>query len=283
VIHLTVSEALEAYRREAGPRYARRIERWLEWGGRPDEATLSRYLRHLRDHEHLSDSTIDLHLRTIRAFYRRFGIQPPTLRSWRFDPRSSQRPALDSDLVQAIVLSAKQGQLWPWHVPLVLLSTIYGMRSAEMAQLRPDDLDLANDRVFIRTAKGGVQRWVYLPPLLHPHLLDWVPPSLAEVERAFAEVWSAVSDVPKPPQVGWHAIRRALVRDLRAAHVPEEDVIRFLRWRGREGSARMLDLYEHPNVLVHAQGAAAVVEGDQGSRAYDAAVWDRHPYLPFWS
>lgn len=279
---LTVREALELYAREAGPKYASRVQRWIEWGGRPEDELLARYVRHLRE-EGLSDATVDLHLRTIRAFYRRFGVRPPAVRGWRFDARESRRPALDRELIRELVGAARGGRVFVWHVPLLVLATVYGMRAAEMAAVRPEDVDLTNSRIYVRTLKGGVRRWVWLPPELHLLLEGWEAPSAAEVERAFADIWSAVADEPKPRGVGWHAIRRALVRDLAEAGVPSDARIRFLRWRDAGSGANRMDaLYSAPNLLVSRGGVEAVTGGDQGARDYDGLVWDRHPYLPMW-
>ena len=280
---MTIREALEIYAREAGTQYAARVRRWLDWGGRAEDEILARYSRHLRE-QGLSDGTVDLHLRTIRAFYRRFGVRPPAVRGWRFDARESRRPALDRELIRELVSAAKRGQLFAWHAPLVALATVYGMRAAEMAAVRSEDIDVGHSRIYIRTLKGGVRRWAWLPPELHGFLEGWQAPSPAEVERAFADIWSAVADDPKPRGVGWHAIRRALVRDLAEAGVSSQSRIRFLRWRDAgSGAARMDALYSAPNLLVSREGVEAVTEGDQGSRDYDREVWDRHPYLPMWS
>jgi integrase len=279
---MTLREALDIYRQETGSKHARMVERWLSWGGQPDDQLLARYVRHLRD-EQLSDATIDLHLRTIRAFYRRFGVRPPSVRGWRFDAKTSNRPALDREFVLKMIDAAKTGHVWSWHVPLLVLATVYGMRASEMANVLPEDLDSPHARIYIRTMKGGIRRWVHFPTHLHKFFAGWSAPSLSEIERSFDEVWSAVSDESKPLGVGWHSCRRALVRDLRLAGVPEDAVIRFLRWKSaRDNAAKMLDLYSNPNLLVTEQGARAVTEFDQGSPDYDAEVWQQHPYCTRW-
>jgi hypothetical protein len=70
------------------------VERYLRWGGTQADGQLAKYLRHLEQEEGLAPGTVDLHRRTIAAFYRSLGIRPPEVRGWRYDPTDATgRPA----------------------------------------------------------------------------------------------------------------------------------------------------------------------------------------------
>jgi len=163
------------------------------------------------------------------------------------------------------------------------------LRAIEIIRLRKTDMDFAGERIFLRTAKGGVQRWQWLPPVLHPFLQKpWPRLSDKRLRRYWATVWASVTPTGTgvtAQGVAFHAIRRALVRDLMAAGVAEEDVSRFMRWRTLSGQRKvsMAQLYAHPTAEVQVNGTLVVTAADPGSRTTDAAVWDAHPYLRYWA
>jgi len=282
---VTAAEALDRYRRSAGPKPASIVERYLRWGGTNADAVLGRYLRHL-EQEGLGPGTVDLHRRTIRAFYRQFGLPAPTARGWRYDPKDARRPALAADLVLRLITAARAGDLTGRQACLLALATTYGMRAVELAAIRPSDVDPEGERIYIRTAKGGQPRWCWLPPQIIPWLpAVWPSASPNSVEKTFGNLWGNAVDAERPARANWHAVRRALVRDLVAAGVPEGAVARFLRWSGggSRGPERMVALYSSPTEQVGAEGVSQVRAEDAGQREYDRDVWDHHPYLRHWS
>lgn len=281
---MRVSEALERYERRAGPKRRAIVERYLKWGGTNEDRDLTRWVRSLQEAGY-KPGTIDLYVRTVRAFWRSLGLEPPRASGWRYDPHDATRPALSPSLVERMVQAALREEISPQQSEWLALASVYGMRAQEMASIRDGDVDPEGGRIYVRTAKGGRPRWCWLPPEIRP----WVsaerrPTTVERVERAFVRVWAAVSDAPRPERVGWHAIRRALVRGLAEAGVPERDVIRFLRWaRAEESSAsRMAALYAAPSHEVSESGAEVARVEDEGRREADAAVWERHPFLPYW-
>jgi len=279
----TVAEALARYSAEVGTKYAAIVRRYLEWGGVCSDASLSRYVRYLRD-QGLGDGTIDLYIRTVRAFYRRNGLHPPAVKGWRYSPSQAVRPALDRDVVERLVSAARDGVLSPRQETLLALATTYGMRAEEMARVKSEDVDRDGGRIFVHTAKGGRPRWCWLPPEIAERLQhDWPGCSASDVVATFGRMWRAADLGDRPRRVAWHSVRRSLVRDLLVAGVPGEDVGRFMRWASSDADElRMVALYGHPTHTVGAGGMQRVQEGDPGSREYDAVVWDRHPYLPLW-
>jgi integrase len=230
--------------------------------------------------------TADLAYRTIRAWFRRFGLTPPTDRTWHYNPQDAARPALTREAVEALVVAARGGKTTAKTAALLFLATVYGMRAGELAAVRPEDVDRAGRRIFVRTEKKGVQRWCWLPPEADAWLpAAWKPVTDLQANAYFRRAWDAAMPYARPPRTAWHAVRRALVSALDEAGVPREDTERFLRWSGggrKESAERMHELYGRPNVLVGTAGVERARPEDEGRREYDAAVWDRHPFLPLW-
>lgn len=277
---MKIREAIETYGRETDSKRAAIVRRYVEWGGEASDALFARYLRLLGD-QGLAPGTVDLHRRTIRAFYRRFQIPPPKAAGFRYDHmRDSRRPALTTETVQAMIRAAKDGLLSEREASLLALSATYGMRAEEMASVRREDIDLEGERIFIRTAKHGRMRWCWMPPAIRPFLSvpwDGHPPDIYAV---FDNLWASVSDQSKPKGLGFHSIRRALVSALDKAGVPDSAKERFMRWAS--GHRSMASLYANPSEEVSAEGAERVRSEEESAREYDGEVWMRHPFLSEW-
>ena len=275
------SEALDTYAKEVGPKFASIVRRYVEAEGDQYDQTFTRYLEGL-ERAGMARGTVDLHRRTIRAFYKHFNMPVPKARGWEFDSEAeSRRPALHSQLVAQFVGAARDGQVTARQVAVLALTSIYGMRAEEVARVQERDIDHEGRRIFCRTAKKGVPRWLWLPPEMEKWLLiEWAPTTANSIEKAFAAIWGQVLEIPRPPHTGWHSLRRGLVFALKESGVPEDDRERFMRWKT---ASSMVKRYSRPNVLVGADGEApAREEGDEGSRLYDEAVWSNHPWLPLW-
>ncbi len=277
---VTVDEAIGRYGDEAGPKRAAIVRRFVEEQGWHESASRA-LAAHMRDLEGrgMKPGTVDQVYRTVRAFYRRLGLQPPRVSGHHYDPMDSSRPALDQGLIRQMIAAATAGRIVPQHAGYLVLSTVYGMRATEMASVRGADVDLSRERFHVRTAKGGRERWMWLPPQAAAYLPGhWPIASESHVEASFGRIWDIVLEADRPRGVAWHSVRRALVRDLREQGVDATDVERFLRWASG-GSRRMVQLYERPNEIVSATGERETVTIPEGTREADAAVWDRHPYL----
>ncbi|MHB1803133.1 MAG: hypothetical protein ACYCU5_16040 [Actinomycetes bacterium] len=282
---LTIHEALTRYGQEAGQKPAATIRRYLDGGGDGSDASLSGFLADL-ERQGLGRGSIDLYRRQVQAFYRHFGIPAPKARQWRYDSSEAKRPALSRGLIGQMIQAALADRTSPRDCATLALATVYGLRATEIAAIRQQDVQIESQRLYIRTAKGGRPRWCWLPPCLHEAVdVEWGLATVSRVESAFPRLWRAVSGARKPPGVGLHAIRRALVRDLSLAGVPPQDIGRFMRWaRGgaSAGAERMVSWYANPSEEVTAEGAGpARVEADDTEQA-DAPVWGAHPYLGAW-
>lgn len=139
------------------------------------------------------------------------------------------------------------------------LATTYGMRCTELAKVATKDI--AGGSIYIKTAKGGRIGKQLIPDEIHDVLagIDFVPSPDDMLRRVFRHMTSLLG-MTIPKGYGWHAIRRALVTELVTADVSEQHIRYFLRWRAQT----MADRYT-------AAGAKL-----------DRAVFEKHPFLPFW-
>lgn len=293
---MLAGKALVEYKRSVGPKFGRIVERYLEANGSEDDQVLTKYVQGLVSRG-MKRGTADLHRRCIQSFFRRTdrllresgkhgirGVHIPEVRGWNYDySAESHRPALAKELIADFIAAARRGDLTVQQVFALALSTTFGMRAAEIAAVRPEDVDKRESRLFIRTAQGGVARWQWLPPEIQPYIPQELEPRDANaVVKSFASMWVVVLDIPRPYRVGWHSIRRALEVDLSDAGVSQEARGRFTRWKTANSSMAEFNASVTSRVTSRGEVAARLI-GDPGTREFDRECWDRHPYIGLWA
>lgn len=285
---MTDDDGLARYARRVGPVNKQRnlaiIERYLAWGGDDTDAALGRYLRD-RAANGLQLSTLDKERRAIRAFYRHLGQDPPAAPALRFDAaQDSHRVAVSPGVILTLIEAACAGQLTHRQTAVLALATTYGMRVQELAQVRPEDVHLEDPaRLYVRTAKGGRARWQWIPPEIRPYLrVAWPRTSPRTLDRELADLM-ARAGLEKPRGLGYHAIRRALSRDLDRAGVTDGDRIRFFRWKGGgDPTIQLSRRYAEPTDEWGGLATVTPVAPTEDVAALDGEVWARHPYLAWW-
>ena len=280
---MTAAAALAQYSQHVSPKYAKLIREWLDWGGRNNNQLMTKYVRYLLDERGLRPSTVDLHVRAVQAFYRHFGLSAPEPVGFHHDARDTRRPTLTRASVRRLVRECREGTLSVRQTTLLALSTVYGMRAAELAAV--EQADVQEDRLYIRTVKHGVKRWCYLPPELKPYLQDeWHPVSADAIQKNWTYIMDTLGVTGLPERTGWHSIRRELDTELRQK-VSDGMIKRFLRWRGSgRGADNLVDLYGTPTVQADLEeGEISLPPEVWGTREYDQQVWDAHPFLSFWT
>lgn len=297
LVELLAGKALDEYKRSAGPKKGRIVERYLEANGSEDDQVFTEYVQGLVSRG-MKRGTADLHRRCIRSFFRhadrllresgKHGIRSvhiPEVRGWNYDHSTeSRRPVLDKGLIADFIAAARRGDLTVQQVFALALSTTFGMRPEEIAAVRPEDVDKRESRLFIRTAQGGVARWQWLPPEIQPYIPQELEPRDANaVVKSFASMWAeVVVEMPRPNRVGWYSIRMALEAALSAAGVSQEARGRFMRSKTMDSAKAALNV--SATSLVTRQGEVALRQlGDSGSREFDRECWDHHPYVGLWA
>lgn len=255
------------------------IRRYLAAGGTASDESLHAYLTALQ-REGYKPATLDYHRRMIRAFWRTLGVRPPQAALDFHPDQDSDRPAVSRGVVQRLLTAGETGALTPYQYALVILAALYGPREIELSRAQSRDIDPQNGRWYCRSAKRSQPRWLWIPPAFRGALdIAWPTVDVAHVERQFARIWAQADLGPKPLHVGWHALRRALTRDLAQAGVPDEAIAHFMRWRSGAHGQPMVALYKNPSRDVGLAGEENTMRPPEGSREEDAAVWEKHPCL----
>lgn len=270
---------LSDYGMHANPQMAARVRRWLEAGADASESGMLAWLRALEDRG-LGRGTVNGHLTAVRAFLRWCGQPAPKVHGWRYDEDEAAKRFLSPPTIASLVTAARES-LVSTDAARWALAAVWGLRVGEIARVRVADVDLAGGRLFVRSEKGSVQRWVWLPPEVRPWLdIAWRPSADPKASAgAFSAVWEMATDAPRPKGTAWHAVRRSLTRELDRAGVSDLHIERFMRWRSRSMVAR----YTRPNVVVSFAGEERIPEEDMGRREADQGVWDAHPFISLWA
>ncbi len=280
---LTHTQALAKYADACGP--AKRaqsvaiVKRYLDAGGTAKDADLARYLRGMEAGGY-APSTIGLHRRMIRAFFRALDMRPPYAVLAVDEFAHTHRPALGMDLVQRLIAAARTDAVDPWARGLLAVATLYGPRAVELSWVRPASWR-APDTLFLRAAKGSDGRELWWPAgdaLASVRDGPWPVATVGAVERQMDSLWAA-AELARPPGVSWHALRRGLASALAAAGIDEAGLQAFMGWKGAKRS--MAVHYAHPSAVVGADGVETVVPAVD-PRTRDAAVWAVHPWAEAW-
>ncbi|MHB1870879.1 MAG: hypothetical protein ACYCT1_08495 [Steroidobacteraceae bacterium] len=278
---LTLRDALPSYTAKAGTEVAKAAADFLAWGGEATPASLGRYLRSLQEAD-MADGTVDKRYRYIRAFVRHakthcgVDVEVPRVANWNYDPDEAESEVLLPDTVAELIRVAKHGLIAPQVAAWLALATTYGLRAGELLLMK-GQIDVAGERIRIRSEKGSRHRWCWLPPEVVPWLQGYA--SRGNVYAGFASLWAAATDNPKPEGVAWHSVRYAVVDGLTNAGVGDADLERFMRWAP---SRRMLAHYRKAKVAVGLAGSTRIPEEDDGLRAADRVAWDAHPFIGLW-
>lgn len=164
---------------------------------------------------------------------------------------------------------------------LIAASTTYGTRRIEMSQITGEDIDLDDDKLFIRTAKSGKKshRWMYIPPEIKPVLSEFKKeyPNKRSISTisASAYFWKACNianvSLDFEQRIGWHSIRRSLIIALTTSGLADNTIIQFMRWKSKSAASSILYRYR------------STQNNDEVIETIDKEVAKVHPFLPYWS
>jgi len=261
--------------------YIRYASDFLDKAEGLDKVSIDRYIESLR--KDYSPGTINFTFRVIR---RLFGVnkldweyrqgEAPTI-----GQRDEDRPQLSPRVVGMLIEAAKTGRLFTAEQCFVALSTIYGLRREEIANLQPNDINLRAGSIYIATLKFGRERYHLIPSEIKPYLTahDFTQRyAVATVSQMFKRILvkSGAGELKKR-RLGWHTIRRQLLEGLANNGVNILAARAFLRWKGAAGDLAMPARY-YGNVTVDLGQTEPVLEEAKG----DEKIFEKHPFLEFW-
>lgn len=191
---------------------------------------------------------------------RSVGSWPPDIR-YSFSRATCSRIALRAPALKAMISAAKSSPM-EVHRGYLLLSTLYGLRPIELRSVRQEDVSLDDNRIFVRTAKGGIERNHLIPESVKHYLcgVRFSPMSEDQMWKMY-RVIEAMAGIEHMRRAGWHSIRRAVATALTEVNVNEVQALKFLRWKDAS-------IY-HTYVRLEWRKA-------------DAAIFEVHPFLKLW-
>lgn len=283
-VKVNVDQAYDQYcdslRIGARPIYAQEAIRFLAYvdGELTRENVLS-YIGWLQKEGYAAGTIVKITLPVIRKIFRlnneiwplRRG-EGPTIKEG-----DTYAPALNPEVVEKLILASRLPGTKRMDRALLALSTVYGLRRVEMAQITKKEIDLKNRVLLIRTAKGGRERWHTIPEQIVDVLrIKWIDRTPANVSSTYLRLEKAAK-IERMTELGFHSIRRILVRELVEANLPAYVIDNFLRWK-RSGGDMQRVYY----------GSTVVGIGDKRvelgklDRETDEAVFKVHPFLNLW-
>jgi integrase len=287
-------ELLEKYKQalsktRPGP-YIARAAAFLRWLGDRDfnEANVLKWLEHLRTMEDgYADGTIAHDFTIVKRLAKVNGITLVFRSSDtpQVHETSVYIPLLDGYDIQSMV-SCVRGmhapfndvEVRPEHAAFLALSTVYGLRRVEMAEMKPEFLDFKARTIFVQTAKRGRQRYHLIPECIISYLEDWgfkQVLSTSHLSRLMQDLKAMIG--LSEEEVGWHSIRRSAVREAYTCGLTDPEILSFYRWRRPRSSMPLSYAMGH---VVSTRGSFADVS--YTDRGIDEKVFNLHPFVKFW-
>ena len=248
-----------------------------------DRHSIDEHLEVLRKSKKYGPGTINFAFRVIRRLYAVNGLpweyrmgEAPVIRE-----HDEYRPQLGLDIIEHIIWKAKNDQLYPEQRTFLALSTIYGLRREEMANIRAEDVNLRENSIYIATVKSGRERYHLIPPEIKPviaaHNFNQVyAPGTVSSKFKRIIAMSGYRELRRV-RLGWDTIRRALWTGLIDSGVHMLAAGAFMGRRSGEGDMQVPARYSG-NVVITAKDAEPVLNTAKG----DEEILEKHPFLPFW-
>ena len=251
----------------------------LEWigGGALSAANVRAFYQYLQDDGYAAGSIHAAHKVVHRLFVVNGLEYPLNVREY---PIITDRDVHNYRLATADIRSmvAASMGLGPEHRCFLALSTVYGLRRVEMVEMRPDSLDVRSRLIFVATAKHGRQRYHLVPDEILPYLVEWgfrLRMSEERLSGLFTDLKKAIGLTVY--DIGWHSIRRQLVRLLWEAGFTQPEIMEFGRWR--TGGSSMAVHYGSSKEIGTATDSTQLGQEEQ---RLDEKIFAAHPLLPLW-
>jgi len=241
--------------------------------------------------EGYAPGTCRLHFRILKRAFEIAGKLEPEI-EWSFSKRApaeietamasvpwqeqENKIAFSAEDIKQMIDAAKDGkfkqleELEGVATSLVALSTTYGLRRIEMADLDSDALNLKTKRLRVLTKHGSKLREHIIPDEIIEYLKGYRPLySEFKLSEIFHDIERA-SGLPERYGTGWHCIRRGLLNNLIKVNLDIGSqqallyIYDFMRWK-KSMTFGMIGTYftEKPEIV-------------------DMAILKAHPFLEHW-
>ena len=212
-------------------------------GGDFTKRAVVNYIKKLA-REGYSPGTNKLHYRILKRAFEIAGKLDSSI-EWPFSKRApaeiesaitdipwlENKVAFSDDEVEQVIHTAKDGRLDGVSSALIALSTTYGLRRIEMADLDSESLNLKDKTLHVYTKHGSRLRAHVIPDPIIPFLKDYQPVrSEFKLSEMFHDI-ETLAGIPKRYGTGWHSLRRSVVNSLVAAGLDKLYIYSFMRWK----------------------------------------------------
>jgi len=255
---------------------------FLEFANNLDRKSIDEYLNYLRN-KGRKPGTINYAFRVIRRLYNVNNLE------WEFrqgeaptiGQRDEYRPQLSHGIMEHMIGRAKEGIFYPEEACFLALSSTYGLRREEIANVTEDDINLASNSIYIATLKFGRERYHLIPPEIKPYMEThdfserYATSTLSQMFNRMLKKSGLKKLANK--RLGFHSIRRALFEGLINNGVSFLAARSFMRWKSASGDMAMPARY-YGNVVIDIGGKGPIIDEAKG----DIEIFAKHPFLEYW-
>ena len=204
-------------------------------------------------------------------------------------------PSLDPRAIKQMVEAALNGKLTDCEASILALATTYGLRRQEISNLTSEHLmpwdkdggaeaEVGSEGIewtlHIPSAKGNLARQHLVPAEVASWVIAWgfaQPITLFGMWQVFRNI-EEKAGLTHAEEVGWHAIRRSL-DTLLLERLPESIIESYMGWTS--SLSRMPKRYHKTSFVGYGE------EGREYTPRWrweiDLAVFEVHPFLPYWA
>jgi|GEM_PF-3676961 len=180
-------------------------------------------------------------------------------------PEEYNRPVLSTEDIELLIYKALTVRS-PVRALRLALSTIYGCRVGEIANMDSSNINLEEMTVAIPTEKKGQRKPQPIPETLRPLFSVPLKKCAAISVNDGLKSLCRSCNIPWQKGMGTHSIRRAVVTALyQDTDVKELHIKRFMRWSEKGRGTGVMNRYIRVPVEVT-----------------DAEVLERHPFVKIW-
>lgn len=246
------------------------INYYINFTSKPlDYTNVINFLNHL-EKQGYSQSSLSVAHSVLKLFFKVYNIPFDNTNSPKIDIYKQKHPVLSLETLQQIISTIKEhGTLQ--QKALLCVSTTFGTRNSELCEISQKDIRQEDNNyyIFINTKKGGFPRWHLIPQDLKTYITEYsfIPVSRLEGSLIFKHICQ-LSNFTSGEGFGWHAIRRALIRELYMQGFSEYELNIFFRY----GSAKtsMINRYSR------------MERDDPKLFEIDKKIFEKHPFVKLW-
>lgn len=228
----------------------------------PNMENVKAFMTDLEEAEYTVNS-INRHIFAIKKFFSSNGLEwEDTIKAQFVNLFDTDTPTISrEDLGRVIIATKKHGNLV--DMSYLALSSIYGLRRQELAEISNNRINKQKSTIHIRSIKHGLERDHLIPDQIG-FIKDYnfEEQKLPTISLLFSKI-ALLAGYNRESGEGWHSIRRALVSGLFDNEISDASIEFFMRWSPKNISRRYNTQGKNPSVA-------------------DAKIFAKHPFLPFW-